>query len=146
LRCLTVEDNEEFLDSASRLLSARGAGGRGTGLLGAEALGLVRTFEPDVALVDVQLGDEDGLEVTPRLVAIAPDDLRELSPNRARCLEPFRRMRRGHPNIDDLHRLADEQSALGGHVDTTVAEPATAIQELQLGDVGTARALDGGTE
>lgn len=45
----------------------------------------------------------------------------------------------------DLHRLADEQSALG-HVATTVAECATAIQELPLGDVGSARALDGGTE
>jgi two-component system sensor kinase FixL len=45
----------------------------------------------------------------------------------------------------DLHRLEDEKSALG-HVATTVAECATAIQELQLGDVGSARALDGGTE
>jgi hypothetical protein len=43
----------------------------------------------------------------------------------------------------DLHRLADEQSALG-HDATTVAERATAIQELQVGDFGNAGILDAG--
>ena len=38
---------------------------------GAEAVCLVKTLGPDVALVDVQLGDEDGLEVTRRLAAHA---------------------------------------------------------------------------
>jgi hypothetical protein len=45
----------------------------------------------------------------------------------------------------DLRRLADEQSA-PGHVATTVAECATAIQELHWAMLGSARALDGGTE
>jgi CheY-like chemotaxis protein len=71
LRCLIVDDNEEFLDSASRLLSAQGLEVVGRASSGAEAVRLVQTLEPDVALVDVQLGDEDGLELTRQLAADA---------------------------------------------------------------------------
>ena len=73
LRCLIVDDNEEFLDSASRLLSAQGLEVVGRASSGAEAARLVQTLEPDVALVDVQLGNEDGLELTRRLAAEARD-------------------------------------------------------------------------
>jgi CheY-like chemotaxis protein len=76
LRCLLVDDNDEFLDSASRLLTAQGLEVVGRASSGAEALRLVQTFEPDVALVDVQLGDEDGLEVTRRLAANAHPEMR----------------------------------------------------------------------
>ena len=71
LRCLIVDDNEEFLESASRLLSAQGLEVVGGATSGAEAVRLAQTLGPDVALVDVQLGDEDGLEVTRRLAADA---------------------------------------------------------------------------
>ena len=71
LRCLIVDDNQEFLDSASRLLSAQGLEIVGAATSGAEAVRLVHALGPDVALVDVQLGDEDGLEVTRRLAAEA---------------------------------------------------------------------------
>jgi two-component system, NarL family, nitrate/nitrite response regulator NarL len=71
LRCLIVDDSEGFLDSASRLLSAQGLEVVGRASSGAEAVRLVRELGPDVALVDVQLGDEDGLEVTQRLAADA---------------------------------------------------------------------------
>jgi DNA-binding NarL/FixJ family response regulator len=67
LRCLIVDDNEAFLASASRLLSAQGLDVVGRASSGAEALGLAEQLRPDVALVDVQLGDEDGLELTRRL-------------------------------------------------------------------------------
>jgi two-component system, NarL family, nitrate/nitrite response regulator NarL len=71
LRCLIVDDSEEFLDSASRLLSAQGLDVVGRASSGAEAVRLVQTLGPDVVLVDVQLGDEDGLELTRRLAADA---------------------------------------------------------------------------
>jgi two-component system nitrate/nitrite response regulator NarL len=71
LRCLIVDDNEEFLDSASRLLCAQGLEVVGRASSGAEALRLLGTLEPDVVLVDVQLGEEDGLELTRRLAADA---------------------------------------------------------------------------
>jgi len=71
LRCLIVDDNEAFLASASRLLSAQGLEVVGRALSGEEALRLAEQLQPDVALVDVQLGSEDGLEVTRRLAATA---------------------------------------------------------------------------
>lgn len=71
LRCLIVDDNEAFLASASRLLCAQGLEVVARASSGAEALRLARQLQPDVALVDVQLGDEDGLELARRLAANA---------------------------------------------------------------------------
>jgi two-component system, NarL family, nitrate/nitrite response regulator NarL len=67
LRCIIVDDSEAFLASASRFLSAQGLEVVGRASCGAEALRLAQKLEPDVVLVDVQLGDEDGLELTRRL-------------------------------------------------------------------------------
>jgi two-component system, NarL family, nitrate/nitrite response regulator NarL len=72
LRCMVVDDNQEFLDSALRLLSAQGLDVVGCASSGADALRLAQALEPDVALVDVQLGEEDGLELTRRLAATTP--------------------------------------------------------------------------
>jgi two-component system, NarL family, nitrate/nitrite response regulator NarL len=72
LRCLIVDDSEEFLASASRLLEAQGLEVVGAVSSGAEAVSLATELRPEVALVDVQLGDEDGFEVTRRLAAAAP--------------------------------------------------------------------------
>jgi DNA-binding NarL/FixJ family response regulator len=69
LRCLIVDDNEAFLSSASRLLEAQGLQVVGRASSGDEAMRLAETFKPDVALVDVQLGAEDGLEVARQLSA-----------------------------------------------------------------------------
>lgn len=69
LRCLIVDDSEEFLGSASRLLESQGLQVVGCASSGAEALRLAVTLQPDVVLVDVLLGDEDGLDVTRRLTA-----------------------------------------------------------------------------
>jgi CheY-like chemotaxis protein len=69
LRCLIVDDNEEFLGSASRLLESQGLEIVGLASSGQEALRLAEALRPEVALVDVQLGEEDGLEVTRQLSA-----------------------------------------------------------------------------
>jgi two-component system, NarL family, nitrate/nitrite response regulator NarL len=71
LRCLIVDDSEAFLASASRLLSAQGLEIVGRASSGTEAVRLAQELELDVALVDVQLGDEDGLEVARRLAVTA---------------------------------------------------------------------------
>ena len=71
-RCLIVDDSELFLASASRLLAAQGVEVVGCASFGAEALRLVQELEPDVVLVDVRLGREDGLELTRRLAATVP--------------------------------------------------------------------------
>ena len=69
LRCLIVDDSKAFLASASRFLSAQGLEVVGRASSGAEALRLAQKLEPDVALVDVHLGDEDGLQVARKLTA-----------------------------------------------------------------------------
>jgi DNA-binding NarL/FixJ family response regulator len=67
LRCLIVDDSEEFLVSASRLLGSQGVEVVGCASSSTEALQLAQTLLPSVALVDVELGDEDGLELAREL-------------------------------------------------------------------------------
>jgi len=70
--CLLVDDSEEFLASASRLLDSQGVEIVGSVTTGGEAVHLARAFAPDVALVDIQLGDEDGIALSRELDAHAP--------------------------------------------------------------------------
>jgi two-component system nitrate/nitrite response regulator NarL len=70
--CCIVDDSPEFLLSATRLLRAEGVVVLGTAGTGPEALELARSVTPDVILVDVELGDEDGVQVAASLSAI-PD-------------------------------------------------------------------------
>jgi two-component system nitrate/nitrite response regulator NarL len=69
LSCLLVDDSEEFLVSAAQLLSLQGVQVVGRASSGNEALRLVRRLSPDVALVDVELGDEDGIELARQLTS-----------------------------------------------------------------------------
>ena len=69
LSCLIVDDSEEFLASARRLLSLQGVRVVGSASHGDEALTLADTLSPDVTLVDVELGDEDGIDLARRLTA-----------------------------------------------------------------------------
>ena len=67
LRCLIVDDNSLFLESAADLLRREGLEVVGVASNGAEAIRLVMELQPDVTLVDIDLGDEDGFELTQRL-------------------------------------------------------------------------------
>jgi DNA-binding NarL/FixJ family response regulator len=69
LSCLIVDDSEEYLASAARLLSLQGVSVVGQASSGDEALRLAAALSPDVALVDVELGDEDGIELARRLTS-----------------------------------------------------------------------------
>jgi len=69
LSCLIIDDSEKFLASATRLLSLQGVSVIGRASSGDEALRLAAALSPDVTLVDVELGDEDGLELARRLTS-----------------------------------------------------------------------------
>jgi two-component system, NarL family, nitrate/nitrite response regulator NarL len=69
LSCLIVDDSEKFLASATRLLSLQGVSVIGRASSGDEALRLAAALSPDVILVDVELGDEDGIELARRLTS-----------------------------------------------------------------------------
>src|SRR5262249_25499632 len=60
LRSLIVDDSEPFLASARRLLESQGVEIVATATSGAEALDLATALSPDLALVDIELGEEDG--------------------------------------------------------------------------------------
>jgi DNA-binding NarL/FixJ family response regulator len=72
LRCLIVDDSEEFLASAARLLGSQGMVVVGCASSCDHALALVGVHAPDVALVDVDLGEEDGIALSHRLAERAP--------------------------------------------------------------------------
>jgi DNA-binding NarL/FixJ family response regulator len=67
-----VDDSEAFLASACRLLESQGVEIVGTATSSAEALELAAALSPDLALVDVELGEEDGLALADELRARSP--------------------------------------------------------------------------
>lgn len=73
LRSLIVDDSDTFLTSASRLLESQGLEIVGTARSSVEALELAAASSPDIALVDVELGDEDGLTVAAELRSRSPE-------------------------------------------------------------------------
>ena len=67
MRCVIVDDNSLFLEGAVDLLTREGLDVVGVASNSAEAIRLVRELRPDVTLVDIDLGDEDGFELARRL-------------------------------------------------------------------------------
>jgi DNA-binding NarL/FixJ family response regulator len=67
LRCVIVDDNALFLEGAAALLRREGLDVVGVASNSAEAIQLASELRPDVTLVDIDLGDEDGLELARRL-------------------------------------------------------------------------------
>jgi len=67
VRCLLVDDNSAFVETARLLLAREGVVVAGTASSIAEALRQVSTLRPDVVLVDIALGDENGFELARRL-------------------------------------------------------------------------------
>lgn len=67
MRCLIVDDSPEFLDAARRFLEREGVEVVGVASTGEDAYRLADELRPDVTLVDIDLGGEDGLAVARRL-------------------------------------------------------------------------------
>jgi DNA-binding NarL/FixJ family response regulator len=72
LRCLIVDDSEQFLRAASSSLSRNGIEIVGTATTSVTALDQVARLRPDVVLVDVGLCDESGFDLTLQLVDAFP--------------------------------------------------------------------------
>jgi DNA-binding NarL/FixJ family response regulator len=67
LRSLIVDDNTSFLSAARDLLVREGIEVVGVASTGAEAVQLAKELRPDVALVDIDLGEESGFDVVRQL-------------------------------------------------------------------------------
>jgi CheY-like chemotaxis protein len=68
LRCLIVDDNPRFGEEARSLLEHEGVSVVGVAASGDEAVRLAEALRPDLALVDISLGEESGFDVARRLV------------------------------------------------------------------------------
>jgi DNA-binding NarL/FixJ family response regulator len=67
LRCVLVDDNSPFLEETRLLLEQEGVTVVGTASSTAEALLQARALCPDVVLVDIALGAENGFDLVRRL-------------------------------------------------------------------------------
>lgn len=75
IRCLIVDDNQRFAQTARELLQEDGIDVLAVAGGGEEAVRLARELRPDLALVDIDLGAESGLDVAFRLRADEPGAL-----------------------------------------------------------------------
>lgn len=71
LRCLIVDDRRGFSEAARELLEGQGVTVVGLAASSAEAVRSVQKLQPDVALVDIDLGDDSGFDLARRLAANA---------------------------------------------------------------------------
>jgi DNA-binding NarL/FixJ family response regulator len=67
LRCLIVDDNASFLDASRSLLERQGFSVVGVAATGADALRMAAELAPDLILLDVDLGEENGFAVARQL-------------------------------------------------------------------------------
>jgi DNA-binding NarL/FixJ family response regulator len=72
LRCLIVDDSERFLEVARSSLDHDGIEVVGTATTSAAALEQTGKLRPDVVLVDLGLGSENGLDLARKLVEDYP--------------------------------------------------------------------------
>ena len=63
LRCLIVDDNEAFVAAATTMLEREGVTVVGSSSSSADAVRSVVALRPDVVLVDVSLGEENGFDL-----------------------------------------------------------------------------------
>ena len=67
LRCLIVDDRPSFSEAARELLTDQGVAVVATAASSAEALQRIQELRPDVALVDIDLGEESGFDLARRI-------------------------------------------------------------------------------
>lgn len=67
LRCVIVDDNADYLAVATALLQQGGIEVIGTAQSVSDAMHTVESLQPDVALVDVHLGEESGFDLVDQL-------------------------------------------------------------------------------
>jgi DNA-binding NarL/FixJ family response regulator len=72
LRVLIIDDNVRFLEAARSSLERQGISVVGVATTTAKGLAQAEALAPDVALVDIGLGQESGFELARRLVEELP--------------------------------------------------------------------------
>jgi DNA-binding NarL/FixJ family response regulator len=73
LRLVLIEDHQALREGLELLLDREGCEVVGTAGTAAEGRELVETLSPDVALVDIRLGEESGIDLTRQLLDADPE-------------------------------------------------------------------------
>src|ERR1043165_8692143 len=73
LQLVLVEDHQALREGLELLLGRDGIEVLGTAGTAAEGRKLVEALKPDVALIDIRLGDESGIELTAQLIDADPE-------------------------------------------------------------------------
>ncbi|MFI6452009.1 response regulator transcription factor [Streptosporangium amethystogenes] len=73
ISCLIVDDSDHFRRAARALLEQEGIAVVGMASASDEALRQIGDSRPDVALVDIDLGEENGFDVAQRLARVPPE-------------------------------------------------------------------------
>ena len=68
IRCLIVDDNRPYLEAARVLLEREGLTVAGVATTGKEAFRQAKALHPEVVLVDISLGEENGFDLARQLV------------------------------------------------------------------------------
>jgi DNA-binding NarL/FixJ family response regulator len=63
LRCVIIDDNASFLKASRALLEAQGVAIVGLAATAAEGISCATQVDHDVVLIDIDLGEENGLEL-----------------------------------------------------------------------------------
>src|SRR5919202_5076466 len=72
LRVVIVEDHQALREGLELLLEREGCDVAGTAGTAAEGRSLIEELEPDVALVDIRLGEDSGIDLTRELLDADP--------------------------------------------------------------------------
>jgi DNA-binding NarL/FixJ family response regulator len=73
LRVVLIEDHQALREGLELLLGREGCEVVGAAGTAAEGQQLVEDLEPDVALVDIRLGEDDGIDLTRQLLGADPE-------------------------------------------------------------------------
>ena len=103
MRCLIVDDSAYFVDAARGLLEPQGIAVVGVASTCVEALVRFAELQPDVTLVDIELGTESGFELVDRIHRVAPSPVILVSTHAA---QDFADMIAASPAVGFLSKYA----------------------------------------
>jgi DNA-binding NarL/FixJ family response regulator len=112
-RLLIVDDNVHFLGAARGLLDCEGMTVVGVATTSADALRLAAELQPDVTLVDIDLGEESGFDLARSLMAADFAGGRQVILTSAYPEEDFAELINTSPAIAFLPKSDLSASAIG---------------------------------
>lgn len=124
VRCLIVDDNQDFLRAATNLLEREGITVAGVASTGAEAHRACHELRPDVVLLDIELGEETGFEVARQLARQPGPDKPSVILISAHSARDFGDMIADTPAVSFLPKAALSAAAVLGilaHPDSRVS-------------------------